>query len=615
MASKKSEQLLKGAFSLYPRTKPTFMVSLTRMGLTYQNTEECDEKEDCIRHINMGDIVGCRCRRSKSADDSTAYLTIYAYPFRKRSMSSKLTRIRMDLTFGCNASSSFDDNFRTCAIWRNVVTRLARGQDVAMAEVQTCTLPESKRLLILINPHSGPGKAQQIFEKEVVPMLNEANADYEVKITEHAGHATEIMVNLDLSVWYAVIIVSGDGLIYETINGLMKRPDWERAIQFPVGCLPGGSGNALCWTINYLAGEPVGDEMVLHSTFVLLKHRVIPMDLVVVQLPTLQVFSFLSVAWGMIADIDYESEKLRAFGAARFTIYAFFRILRPRSYSGEIAFLPKGHYTPKTQQTIVKSSMRRATSREAAGSVSENGVMGTYRTISEDNERLRSASVPVMPISGGKHSFARDNLGMVFDEAVKEENLSDVNGDSSGHLDDRKETNCTGASDMSCDTETGGANGPVNHLKSDDNMDPSRASGSSAFSPNVSCNLLPPLDKPVPAHWVKVHGDFLTVLATYQPYLGPDNLFAPEARLNDGCIHLMFIRAGITKKTLLDIFLSIDEGNHINSPYVEYVKVSAFRLTPDDLSVGNLMVDGEHVDMAPVQGQIFPQMGRIMGIQ
>ncbi|XP_033736835.1 sphingosine kinase 1-like [Pecten maximus] len=563
----------------------------------------------------MGDIVGCRCRRSKTADDSTAYLTIYAYPFRKRTMSSKLTRIRMDFTFGCNASPSFDDNIRTCAVWRNVVTRLARGQDVAMAEVETCTLPESKRLLILINPHSGPGKAQQIFEKEVVPMLNEANADYEVKITEHAGHATEIMLNLDLSVWYAVIIVSGDGLIYETINGLMKRPDWERAIQFPVGCLPGGSGNALCWTINYLAGEPVGDEMVLHSTFILLKHRVIPMDLVVIQLPTMQVFSFLSVAWGMIADIDYESEKLRAFGAARFTIYALIRILRPRSYKGELAFLPKGRYTPKTQQTIAKNNIRRTASREAAGSVCENGVIGTYRTISEDSERLRSASVPVMPITSSKHKYAQDNLGMVFDETVKEDNLSDVNGHSSGHLDDHKEANWMGASDMSCDTEIGGANGPVNHLKSDDNQDPSQASGSSPYSPNVSCSLLPPLDKPVPAHWVKVKGDFLTVLATYQPYLGPDNLFAPDARLNDGCIHLLFIRAGITKKTLLDIFLSIDEGNHINSPYVEYVKVSAFRLTPDDLSVGNLMVDGEHVDMAPIQGQIFPQMGRIMGIQ
>jgi sphingosine kinase len=37
-------------------------------------------------------------------------------------------------------------------------------------------------------------------------------------LTERAGHATEIMENLNLSAWYGVVIVSGDGLIYEVIK-------------------------------------------------------------------------------------------------------------------------------------------------------------------------------------------------------------------------------------------------------------------------------------------------------------------------------------------------------------------------------------------------------------
>lgn len=66
-----------------------------------------------------------------------------------------------------------------------------------------------------------------------------------------------------------MVIVSRDVLIYEVpiyryrvfqncilqvINGLMSRSDWETAINFPIGCIPGGSGNALCLNINYLAG-------------------------------------------------------------------------------------------------------------------------------------------------------------------------------------------------------------------------------------------------------------------------------------------------------------------------------------------------------------------------
>lgn len=130
MASKKSEQLLIGTFSLYPRKKLSFRVSLTRKGIIYINTDDTEDKDSTISHINMGDIIGCRCRKSKLAVDSTVYFTIYAYPFRKRTMSSKLLRMRMDFTFGCKTSRSFDDNLRTCMKWRNAVSRLARGQDV-----------------------------------------------------------------------------------------------------------------------------------------------------------------------------------------------------------------------------------------------------------------------------------------------------------------------------------------------------------------------------------------------------------------------------------------------------------------------------------------------------
>ena len=42
--------------------------------------------------------------------------------------------------------------------------------------------------------------------------------------------------------------------ILQVINGLMSRPDWQDAMKLPVGCIPGGSGNALSCAINYSAG-------------------------------------------------------------------------------------------------------------------------------------------------------------------------------------------------------------------------------------------------------------------------------------------------------------------------------------------------------------------------
>ena len=59
------------------------------------------------------------------------------------------------------------------------------------------------------------------------------------------------MKEVDLNEYDAIIIVSGDGLIHEVINGLMKRSDWSTAIRTPIGVVPGGSGNALAAAIAY----------------------------------------------------------------------------------------------------------------------------------------------------------------------------------------------------------------------------------------------------------------------------------------------------------------------------------------------------------------------------
>ena len=73
--------------------------------------------------------------------------------------------------------------------------------------------------------------------------------------------------------------------------------------------------------------EPVDTAMVLHSAFVLVKHKVVPMDLVAVHLPDRTLFSFLSITWGIMADIDYETEKYRNLGETRFTVGAVVGIL------------------------------------------------------------------------------------------------------------------------------------------------------------------------------------------------------------------------------------------------------------------------------------------------
>jgi len=54
-------------------------------------------------------------------------------------------------------------------------------------------------------------------------------------------------------------------------------------------------------------------------------------------------FSFLSINWGMISDVDFESERYRFMGGARFTVGAIVRIANLRVYQGVLEYVPAEH--------------------------------------------------------------------------------------------------------------------------------------------------------------------------------------------------------------------------------------------------------------------------------
>ena len=51
-----------------------------------------------------------------------------------------------------------------------------------VSDIAKCPPPPRMKLLVLVNPYSGPGKAMQIYTKHVAPMLDEA--DIHVKVIQ-----------------------------------------------------------------------------------------------------------------------------------------------------------------------------------------------------------------------------------------------------------------------------------------------------------------------------------------------------------------------------------------------------------------------------------------------
>lgn len=77
----------------------------------------------------------------------------------------------------------------------------------------------------------------------------------------------------------------------------------------------------------YTFSEPYDVTVVTPSVLNVIHGQIVPMDLVKVETEKECFFSFLSVGWGLMADIDIESERLRAIGEARFAVWGVIRAL------------------------------------------------------------------------------------------------------------------------------------------------------------------------------------------------------------------------------------------------------------------------------------------------
>ncbi|XP_059188685.1 sphingosine kinase 2-like [Centropristis striata] len=258
-------------------------------------------------------------------------------------MSSGVSRQRAEQCFRLSSLQDPRANLDEAEKWARAVQERAARQQYLRDGMLMSELSRPSRMMLLVNPQSGKGQALTLYNNHIQRMLNEAGVTHTLVITERQNHARELVKEADLSQWGALVIMSGDGLLFEVINGLLERPDWEEAIRTPLGILPSGSGNALAASIHHYSGSsPVSSEELLVSCgFLLCQGLVARMDLVSIHLSTgPRLFSFLSLAWGFVADVDIESEKYRHVGAARFTVGTLVRLASLRVYKGKLAYLP-----------------------------------------------------------------------------------------------------------------------------------------------------------------------------------------------------------------------------------------------------------------------------------
>ncbi|VDM56463.1 unnamed protein product [Angiostrongylus costaricensis] len=204
----------------------------------------------------------------------------------------------------------------------------------------------TNRVLLLINPFSGQQRAKSLWSRYGAHVMQAAGIQVDVINTEYTKHATKITQKLDIDLYDAILVNSGDGLVAEAICGLLMRKDRDRALKFPICHIPGGTSNALAAAICYACNEPFStrDVFVTESCLMVTRPRYIPLRLYTVdtQYDGIKPM-FMSATWGLIADIDLGSERFRWAGMIRLHMEAFLRILQlptVAAYRARISYIP-----------------------------------------------------------------------------------------------------------------------------------------------------------------------------------------------------------------------------------------------------------------------------------
>ncbi|XP_063080334.1 sphingosine kinase 1-like isoform X2 [Engraulis encrasicolus] len=491
------------------------------------------------------------------------------------------------------------------------------------------------RLMLLVNPNSGRGQAMYLFTTHIQRMLTEADVLHTLVITEHQNHARELVREADLTQWDALVILSGDGLLFEVVNGLMEREDWEEAIQTPLGILPGGSGNALAASVSHYSGSPAlfGEELLVSCGLVLCKGLVSPLDLVSVHLGSgsssssgprhRRLFSFLSLAWGFVADVDIESERYRQAGAVRFLLGTLVRLASLRVYRGRLAYLPA---VPQEEARVTEEDEPTTRCGEAQAQAQVSCSSPTHSASSSSRASSAASSPMTSPPDSPNASFCSSMSCGPTERSLTPRDpstprdtqpagleLGKEHSDSNSRLHLNHNTTDTAPSPDN-NTMHNASNNAIKLLLQPGSPSPPPPDPHPIKGPPDT--LLPPLEHPVPCSWTRVPEEgFILVLAMCQSHLAEDLMAAPEARSQDGCIHLYYVLEGVSRATLLRLFLAMEKGGHMayGCPQLVHRRVRALRLEPLSDPPGVITVDGEQVDCGgAMQAQIHPGLGRLV---
>uniref|UniRef100_F6YIB7 sphingosine kinase n=1 Tax=Ciona intestinalis TaxID=7719 RepID=F6YIB7_CIOIN len=598
--------LLSSLFVLYPK-KTTAQVTLTNKEVIIEIDQD---KNKYTEKISLDDVIGCHVLEGNHTTGCDWYLCIFSYPLKKK-LFKGMIRHRITRSLGIISSKDRNNNKEIAEKWKCVIKYLISGKTVTKSEVESVVELPSRRYIVYVNPFSGQGKAVEMYNGPVRSMLAEAEVKHKMIKTKYAGHAKEMVKEVNLSDCDGIIIVSGDGLVHEVINGLMERKDWKTAIKTPIGIVPGGSGNALAASVIYAS---TGNQTFHFNLFLLCVVSLIcrgaakDLDIMAIEtisqnnpLETTVTYGVLGVVVGLIADVDIDSEHLRKFGEGfRTALYGVLRVLTFRSYKINVSYLPMGkppsvncennETTSQSKQSVEPAANNR---NLAAGDTSpplHNDLLAPLNQPLPKSWREETERQPGYQLS---LSCSQPPLTFIWGF------VADVDIESEKYRGACMNRNMSKQKGLCDNYETTDDAAIIKHT---DSTTPKKLQVKPV---TPSHKHLKSLNEPLPEGWVSLEDNFVWIMPVYLSHIGHDMLAMPASKMEDKVIYLYCLKSTVSKMKLAQVLLGFEDGSHLTEggQHVMVIPCKAFRLEPFCSHTGYMTVDGELIPHEPLQGQ------------
>lgn len=192
-------------------------------------------------------------------------------------------------------------------------------------------------VLVLLNLCGGKGKVLQFFWSYVQFFLVEVEIFFMLMFIEWWNYVWELVWLEELGCWDVLVVMFGDGLMYEVVNGFMEWFDWEIVIQKFLCSFLVGFGNVLVVFLNYYVGyeQVINEDFLINCMWLLCCWLLLFMNLLFLYMVLGLCFFFvLSLVWGFIVDVDLESEKYWCLGEMCFILGIFLCLVVLCMYCG-----------------------------------------------------------------------------------------------------------------------------------------------------------------------------------------------------------------------------------------------------------------------------------------